>query len=153
MNSPSAAWGWRLTFVAGLMPALAGTVGLSLALISMSSGHAAQWKSLMGNHPFTADDIGRWNPGFLALWKLVNHLGGVNLMASGITIAWLSWSGLRAGHRWVRPILWFLFLWVGGNDTLALLRFREETGQGLPTALITVALGSLGLVISRRQRS
>lgn len=151
MNSSSTPWGWRLVFFAGLMPAFAGSVGFTLALISMSSGHSSPWMSLMGQHPFTADEIGKWNPGFLALWNLVNHLGGVNLMATGITIAWLSWSGLRAGHAWVRPIIWFLLIWVGGNDSVALLRFRWETGQGVPMALITVALGTAGLLISRRQ--
>lgn len=134
------------------MPALAGTVGLTLALVSGSSGHSSPWLSLMGVHPFSADSIGQWNRGFLALWKLVNHLGGVNLMTTGIIIAWLSWSGLRAGHEWVRPILWFAFIWVGGNDAVALLRFRAETGEGFPFALISLTLGAAGLIISGRRQ-
>lgn len=76
MKPTVAVRGWQLTFVAGLMPALVGTVGFTLALFSMTSGHASPWLSAMGEHPFTADEIGKWNPGFLALWKLVNHIGG-----------------------------------------------------------------------------
>jgi hypothetical protein len=105
----------------------------------------------MGSHPFTADEVSKWNPGLMSLWKLTLHLAGANLTATGATIVWLSCSGLRRGHTWVRPLLWLLLLWVGANDTIALLTFRAETGQGFPSSLIVTALGCLGLWISRQK--
>ncbi len=151
-TSPTAAhheWGWRLVFIAGLVPALNGLIMLALSLWSATIGKNAPWISLVGQHSFTAADLERGGTDLYALWLLNFHLCGANLAMSGTTLSTLAWFALRNGQRWVWGFLWILILWVGGNDAIALIRYHIIVGSGMPYALIPTTLGSVGLILTR----
>lgn len=141
--------GWRLVFFASLMPALAGTAMLALAGWSSSVGFQEPWLSLVGRHNFCAAQIREWNPQMAALWTLTVHICGVNLLMSGGSAACLAFIPLREGKRWAWLLLLALFIWVGGNDAAALVRYRTEVGSGIPFTLAPLTLGLLGLALSR----
>jgi len=143
-------WGWRLVFIAGVAPALNGLLILALSLWSATAGKNDGWISLVGNHSFSTASLERAGTDLYALWLLNVHLCGVNLAMSGVTLSAVAWFALREGKRWAWLFLWILLLWVGGNDAVALLRYRITVGSGLPYALVPVAIGAVGLILARR---
>jgi hypothetical protein len=144
--------GWRLAFAAGLFPAMAGCAMLALALWSATLGRNDPWNSLVGEHSFSAAWLEGSSPDLYALWLLTVHLCGVNLAMSGVTISAVAWFALRDGRPWAPPFLWFLLIWVGVNDSVALIFYRVSTGAGIPYALIPVALASVGLIVYRSEQ-
>jgi hypothetical protein len=144
--------GWRLAFAAGFFPAIAGFAMLGLGLWSTTLGRNDPWNSLVGEHSFSAALLSRSSPDLYSLLVLTVHLCGVNLAMSGITISAVAWFALRDGRAWAFPFLWFLLLWVGLNDTVALILYRINMGRGIPFALIPVALALTGLVLYRSEQ-
>lgn len=145
--SKSGGWGWRIVFIAGLVPGINGMLMLALSLWSATVGKNDPWISLVGHHSFSAATLQGVGIDLNALWLLEFHLCGVNLAMSGATAAVLAWFPLREGKRWAWVFLWILFLWVGGNDAVALIRYRIAVGAGLPYALIPLTVGSIGLIV------
>lgn len=143
------AWGWRLVFLAGLAPALNGILILALSVWSATAGRNDGWISLVGHHSFSATTLEREGTDLYALWLLNLHLLGANLAMSGATMSAVAWFALREGKRWAWAFLWVLLLWVGGNDAVALIRYRITVGSGLPYALIPVTIGAMGLILAR----
>ena len=93
-----------------------------------------------------------WDRELAALWILTVHICGVNLLMSGVTISALAIRALRHGNRAAWIYLWFMFIWVGGSDLLALIRYRIEIGSGIPFTIVPVLLGVIGLSLARPVR-
>lgn len=144
--------GWRLVFVAGFFPAIAGSAMLALALWSATIGPNDPWNSLVGQHSFSAAGLERSSPDFYALWLLTVHLCGVNLAMSGATISVVARFALREGRSWAGSFLWVLVFWVGVNDVVALLFYRFTTGSGIPYAAIPLVLTAVGLRLHRSEQ-
>jgi len=142
-----------LVFFSSLVPALAGLAMLTLAGWSASAGVREPWLSLVGRHGFSAAQMEAWNPEMAALWLLTVHICGVNLLMSGAGAACLAFIPLREGKTWAWVLLLALFLWVGGNDAAALIRYRMAVGSGVPFTLVPLAVGLAGLALSRPGRA
>lgn len=145
--SKSGGWGWRIVFVAGLVPGINGMLMLALSLWSATVGKNDPWISLVGHHSFSTATLQGVGVDLSALWLLTFHLCGANLAMSGSTVSVLAWFQLREGKRWAWVFLLILILWVGGNDAVALIRYRIAVGAGLPYALIPLTIGLTGLIV------
>lgn len=144
--------GWRLVFIAGLFPVLAGLTVLAPGLLSATAGRNDPWIFPGGRQSFSFAAAAQVPPDLGALWLLLVHLCGVNLALSGVAISAVAWFALRAGQSWAPKLLWGMILWVGINVAAALLGYRLAVGHGIAYALAPTCLGIVGLVRHRAEQ-
>jgi len=127
--------GWRLSFLAGFVPVMAGLTTLLSTWIGVAGANSAWWTGL-GTLDFSYSTLARAGNDAPAWVQLTGSV---------------SRFGLRGGHRWAWWFLAFCFVWVGLHDATMATRFFAATGQpfmALPYAYCVLMLA--GLLRSRR---
>lgn len=73
-----------------------------------------------------------------------------NLMATGLSCIVVGYWGIRSRRSWCWWLLFFLFFWVGVNDTYATTSaYFEGVARFGPVPAIPTILGIAGLFLSR----
>ena len=80
-------------------------------------------------------------------FNFVEHVCFTNLMATGLTTMLVTYFELESKKPWVLFLLIFMFAWVGGNDTYALVRNYFNGSHLFPIAMIPTSLGAIGVVL------
>ena len=136
---------WKLTFTGGLFPLIVGSVSYALMTISLLAP-TNEWLNIFGPTGYSFAQIQSFTPGLAADWASRSIVAYTNLIVTGVTVCIISWVGLRRGYRWAWLLLLFGFVWVGGNDVVAVL-----IAGRLPVPAIPLTLGLAGLLLSARE--
>lgn len=142
--------GWRLNFVAGFVPLLAGLSILLSTWIGVARANSAWWTGL-GTLDFSYSSLSRAGRDAPEWVQLTGSVGAVNIVAGAVAVIVVARFGLRGGQRWAWWFLAFCFVWVGLHDATMATRFFSVTGEPfmlLPCAYCVLMLG--GLLRSRR---
>ena len=148
-GSPSVS-GWRLIFVAGFVPLVAGFITLLTTWLGVARSDSRWWTGV-GSLDFSYSTLSRAGSDAPAWVQLTGSVGGVNIVAGAVAVIVVARFGLRNGQRWAWWFLAFCFVWVGLHDASAATRFFQTTGQPfmlLPYTYCVLMLG--GLLRSRR---
>jgi hypothetical protein len=94
---------------------------------------------------YTLDDIEACDTTVATDFVLAQHIELANVMNTGFAVVLITIFGLRRGQRWGWFALLAIFLWVGLNDAIALLRGNQPL-----VPLIPEVIGLTGLFIARR---
>lgn len=137
-------WGWRLTFLTGLLPFLVALAMYVLFFLSLNNPSEPWRASGFATVQFSLDDIRACNEGIADLFVLSQNIQFANVMNTGFLILVISFFGLRRGERWAWWTLLIVLLWVGLNDSMALVRDGQT-----PISLIGIAVGLFGLGLAR----
>lgn len=137
-------WGSRLTFVTGLLPFLVALVMYVLFFVSLENPSQPWRASGFQKVEFSLDDIRACNEQIADLFVLSQHIEFANVINTGFLILMISACALRRGERWAWWALLIIFLWVGLNDAIALLRDNQR-----PIPLIGEVIGLVGLWIAK----
>ena len=148
-GSPSVS-GWRLIFVAGFVPLVAGLITLLTTWLGVARSDSRWWTGV-GSLDFSYSTLSRAGSDAPAWVQLTGSVGGVNIAAGAVAVIVVARFGLRNGQRWAWWFLAFCFVWVGLHDATMATRFFQTTGQPfmlLPYTYCALMLG--GLLRSRR---
>jgi hypothetical protein len=91
--------GWRLSFLAGFVPLMAGLTTLLSTWIGVAAANSAWWTGL-GTLDFSYSTLARAGNDAPAWVQLTGSIGGVNIVAGGVAVIVVSRFGLRGGQRW-----------------------------------------------------
>lgn len=94
---------------------------------------------------YTLDDIEACDTTVATDFVLAQHIEFANVMNTGFVVVLITIYGLRRRQKWGWYALLAIFLWVGLNDAIALLRGNQPL-----VPLIPEVIGLTGLFIARR---
>ena len=142
--------GWRLTFIAGFVPLVAGLLVLLVTWVGIVRAGSAWWVGL-GSLDFSYASLSKAGADASAWVELIGSVGGVNIVAAAVAVSVVSVFGLRTGQRWAWWFLAFCLIWVGLHDAITATRFSVHTGQPLMLLPYTYCILMVaGLLRSRR---
>jgi len=142
--------GWRLNFIAGFVPLLAGLLMLMATWVGVARPDALWWIGT-GNLNFRFGGLSSAGPDAGSWVEIIGSVGGVNVAAAAVAVSVVARFGLRPGHRWAWWFLLFSLLWVGVHDAVVATLFFAQTGAPLMLMPYTYcALMIAGLARSRR---
>ena len=139
--------GWILILLCGVFGAANGLISYGSSVLSILDP-ARPWRTGAGSTSITLEQIKAWQPEAASYWLLVNLVAWVNLTFTTLSLAAAAWFGIRRGRRWGWRVALLFGLWVGVNDSLAVLLVYRMTGHFIPTAPIPFVAGVVGLVLS-----
>jgi hypothetical protein len=139
--------GWILLTVSGVFPVAVGIGNYLSFILSVNDSHAG-WLTPFGRLGFSFDDLRSFRTDVAGAWVMLNHIGSVNLVMSGVTLVVVSWAGIRRRSRWSWLLVLFGTIWVGANDLLA--TFIVKLDQAVPVPIAPMALAAAGLALSAR---
>ena len=142
--------GWRLTFIAGFVPLVAGLLALLVTWVGVVRAAPTWWVGI-GSLDFSYADLPKAGADASAWVDMIGSVGGVNIVAAAVAVSVVSVVGLRTGQRWAWWFLLFCLVWVGLHDAIMATLFSAHTGQPLmllPYTYCTLML--TGLLRSRR---
>jgi hypothetical protein len=130
--------GWRLTFIAGFVPLVAGLLVLLVTWVGIVRAGSAWWVGL-GSLDFSYASLSKAGADAPAWVELIGSVGGVNIVAAAVAQRWAWW------------FLAFCLTWVGLHDAITATRFSVHTGQPLMLLPYTYCILMVaGLLRSRR---
>jgi hypothetical protein len=135
-----------LVIIAGAVPFIVG--GILFVLFVISVGNSSQpW--LAARFPpspasYSLNDIRTFNVSLGDDFVTAQHIELANATMNAFLIALLAIFGLRRYQKWSWYAILIALLWVGINDTWAMI-----AGHQFPTALIPISVGVIGLFIAR----
>lgn len=142
--------GWRLTFIAGFVPLVAGLLVLLVTWVGIVRAGSAWWVGL-GSLDFSYASLSKAGADAPAWVELIGSVGGVNIVAAAVAVSVVSVVGLRTGQRWAWWFLLFCLIWVGLHDAIMATLFSVHTGLPLMLFPYTYCILMLtGLLRSRR---
>lgn len=95
--------------------------------------------------PYSLDDVEAYNATLADDFVIAQHIELANVMNTGAMVVLITIFGLRRSQKWAWYVLLGIFLWVGLNDALALLRGHQPL-----VPLIPEIIGLTGLFIARK---
>ena len=142
--------GWKLCFIAGLMPFAIGLYGYSTAfvmstLLRPDEPFTVLWKTTS----FRLDALAGFNHEAGVLFGIATLTFWQLLIMFGVTLCAIAYFGLRAGQRWAWFYLLAAFVWAAGNDSLAAAYLYIKDVMVIPTPIIVDVCGLTGLFLSR----
>jgi len=142
--------GWRLTFIAGFVPLVAGLLVLLVTWVGIVRAGSAWWVGI-GSLDFSYASLSKAGADASAWVEMIGSVGGVNIVAAAVAVSVVSVFGLRTGQRWAWWFLAFCLIWVGLHDAITATRFSVHTGQPLMLLPYTYCILMVaGLLRSRR---
>jgi hypothetical protein len=149
-GTPPSVPGWRLNYVAGFVPLLAGVMTIATSWINVVRSDAPWWTGA-GILGFSYASLKTAGTGAAPYVELTGSVGGVNIVGAAIAVILIARYGLGEGRRWAWWFLSFCLLWIGVHDAVMATRFFHETGQPFMLMPFTYcALMLAGLLKSRR---
>ena len=137
--------GSLLTLITGIFVLSVGTY--FFVMLYAGIAHPAQpWRSgRFGPSPYSLNDVKACSPAVATDLVRAQHIELAHMMNSGFAAALITVLGLRRRQKWAWYALLAIFLWVGLNDAVAVLRAGQP-----PVPLIPGIIGLTGLFIARR---
>jgi hypothetical protein len=120
--------GWRLNFVAGFVPLIAGLTTLVTTWIGVARANSGWWTGV-GTLDFSYSSLSRAGLDAPAWVQLSGSVGGINIVGGAVAVIVVARFGLRGGQRWAWWLVAFCFVWIGLHDATMATRFLLETGQ------------------------
>ena len=109
--------GWRLTFIGGFVPLVAGLLVLLVTWVGIVRAGSAWWVGI-GSLDFSYASLSKAGADASAWVELIGSVGGVNIVAAAVAVSVVSVFGLRTGQRWAWWFLAFCLTWVGLHDAI-----------------------------------
>ena len=91
--------GWRLTFIAGFVPLVAGLLALLVTWVGVVRAAPTWWVGI-GSLDFSYADLPKAGADASAWVDMIGSVGGVNIVAAAVAVSVVSVVGLRTGQRW-----------------------------------------------------
>lgn len=102
---------------------------------------------ITGFFPFCVGSYFYINNILIGRFNFVEHICFTNLIATGLTTMLVTHFELESKKPWVYFLLVFMFAWVGGNDTYALVRNYFHGNHLFPIAMIPTTLGAISMIL------
>ncbi len=135
--------GSTLTFVAGLFAFLVATYFLVELYVSVQNPSGPFYSGQLSRVPYSLDQVKACNETLALDLVMGQQIEFANVMNGGFMVMMVTWFGLRRRLKWAWFALLGTFVWVGLNDTLALIE-----GHQTVLAVIPESLGLIGLAIA-----
>ena len=149
MNASTLPRGLR---IGSLLTLLTGVFVFGVALyffvnfyIGLANPSEPWWSGQFTPVSYSLDDIEACDTTVATDFVLAKHIEFANVMNTGFVVALITIFGLWRRQKWAWYALLAIFLWVGLNDAIALLRGHQPL-----VPLIPEVIGLTGLFIARR---
>ena len=142
--------GWKVCYVAGLIPLTIGLYGYTTAFVLSTLIHTSDpFRVLWQTTSFSMDSLSGFDAqagvllgvATLCFWQL--------LIVFGTMVCTLSYFGVQRGQKWAWWFLLFALLWAAGHDIAAAIYLYARDVMTIPTPAVVELLGLTGLVLSR----